>query len=90
MKSGFCDAIALRYVGTPSRCHHYARAMKISLSLMTSHCPKGGYTYLRHNELRDYVANLLSDVCHDVEMEHHLQPLQGEAFNQRQLMMMQD
>ena len=35
---------------------------------------------MRHNELRDSLANLLSNVCHDVEMEPHLQPLQGKTF----------
>ena len=34
---------------------------------------------MRHNEFRNSLANLLSDVCHDVEMEPHLQPLQGET-----------
>ena len=44
------------------------------------HCPKGGHTHMRYKELRDSFANLLSDVCHDVEIEPHLQPLQGETF----------
>ena len=35
---------------------------------------------MRHNELRDSFANLLSDVCHDVEIEPHFQPLHGETF----------
>ena len=35
---------------------------------------------MRHNELRDSLANLLSDDCHDVEIEPHLQSLQGETF----------
>ena len=35
---------------------------------------------MRHNELRDFSADLLNDVCHDVEIEPHLQPLQGETF----------
>ena len=35
---------------------------------------------MRHNDLRDSYAILLSDVCHDVEIELHLQPLQGEPF----------
>ena len=34
---------------------------------------------MRHIELRDSFANLLSDVSHDVEIEPHLQPLQGET-----------
>ena len=44
------------------------------------HCPKGGYTHTRHYELRDSIGNVLSDVCHDVQTEPHLQPLQGEIF----------
>ena len=43
-------------------------------------CPKWWYEHMRHNELRDSFANLLSDDCHDVEIEPHLQPLQGETF----------
>ena len=35
---------------------------------------------MRHNELRDSFAKLLSDVCHDVGIELHLQALQGETF----------
>ena len=35
---------------------------------------------MRHTEFRDSLANLFSDVCHDVEIEPHLQPLQGETF----------
>ena len=35
---------------------------------------------MRDNELRDSFANLLSDVCQDVQIEHHLQPSQGESF----------
>ena len=35
---------------------------------------------MRQNELRDSTANLLSDVCHNFEIEHHLQRLQGETF----------
>ena len=35
---------------------------------------------MRPNELRDSFANLLSDVCHDIETEPHLQPVQLETF----------
>ena len=35
---------------------------------------------MRHYELRDSFANLLSDVYYDVEIEPHLQQLQGETF----------
>ena len=44
------------------------------------HCAKGGYTHIRHNETRDTFANLMNEVCHDVEIEPKLQPLRGESF----------
>ena len=37
-------------------------------------------THIRHNEIRDTFANLMNEVCHDVEIEPKLQPLQGESF----------
>ena len=44
------------------------------------HSPKGGYTHMRNNEFRDSFANLLSDVCLDVEINPHLHLLKGETF----------
>ena len=35
---------------------------------------------MRHNKLRVSFANLLSDVCHDVAIETHHQPMQRETF----------
>ena len=37
-------------------------------------------THLRHNEIRDTFAKFM-DVCHGVESEPLLQPLQGESFH---------
>ena len=37
--------------------------------------------HLRHNEIRDFTANLLSQVCHNVSIEPHLQPVTGETFS---------
>ena len=34
------------------------------------HCAKG-----EHNHIRDTVARLLDEKCHDVQIEPHLQPL---------------
>ena len=44
-------------------------------------CPKGGFTILRHNEIRDLTANVLSEVCHNVNVEPALQPLTGEVLS---------
>eukprot|EP00731_Ephydatia_muelleri_P004197 Em0002g373a len=42
-------------------------------------CPKGGFPSIRHNEIRDYTAYLLSEICHNVSTEPHLQPITGEV-----------
>ena len=41
-------------------------------------CKKGGFVTLRHNEVRDITATLLSEVCKDVELEPPLLILNGE------------
>ena len=38
---------------------------------------------MRHNEIRDTFANLMKDVCFDVDLEPKLQPLEGESFDNR-------
>ena len=43
-------------------------------------CATGGYSVLRHNELRNFTASVLQEVCHDVALEPPLQPLDGELL----------
>ena len=43
-------------------------------------CPKGGFPTIHHNEIRDLFAELIRDVCPNVETEPTLQPLNGKAF----------
>ena len=80
-KRAFQDAIALRYNWTPlqspSTC---GCGTKFSIDHALS-CPKGGFPSIRHNEIRDLTANLLSEVCSDVQIEPDLQPLTGEILN---------
>ena len=42
-------------------------------------CRHGGLTFVRHNDLRDITAELLSKVCNDVAIEPPLQSLSGEV-----------
>ena len=44
-------------------------------------CARGGYPSIRHNEIRDLTAHLLTEVCHCVSTEPTLQPITGEVFN---------
>ena len=46
-------------------------------------CSFGGYPTIRHNELRDIIGSLLSEVCHNVAIEPRLQPLTGEVFRSK-------
>ena len=46
-------------------------------------CPTGGFPSIRHNEIRDITTSLLSEVCHGVSTEPHLQPLTGETMFHR-------
>ena len=79
-KGAFRDALALRYgwlpSNTPTNC-------ECGTSFSVEHalsCPKGGFPSIRHNEVRDNVGGWLSEVCHDVSIEPHLQPITGERL----------
>lgn len=79
-KSAFRDAIHLRYgwkpQNLPTTCTCGAHFdIKHALS-----CPTGGFNIIRHNETRDMVASLLTEICHNVCVEPSLQPLTGEQF----------
>ena len=43
----------------------------------------GGIPTIRHNEIRDLTASLVTEVCHNVAIEPLLQPLSGELFSHR-------
>ena len=74
-KSAFQDVLALRYgwplLRTPALC---ACGSSFSVEHVLS-CPKGGLPSLRHNEIRDLTATLLTEVCHQVCVEPELQPV---------------
>ena len=77
-KSEFRDALALRYAkdirGLPSKCP-CGQTFNINHAM---NCKRGGFVTMRHNNIRDFEANLLRKVCVDVETEPQLQPLDGE------------
>ena len=79
-KSAFRDALALRYgwqpLNVPTTC---SCGKSFTIDHVLS-CAKGGFPSIRHNEIRDVTATLLSEVCHVVSTEPHLQPLNGEVF----------
>ena len=75
-KGAFWDALGCLFMPP----HH---APVVTASPCMEHilsCPKGGFPSIRHNEIREITTTLLSEVCHDVAIELHLQTLSGEAF----------
>ena len=80
-KSAFRHALSLLYgwplENLPSHCscgHQFSIEHALS-------CPTGGFPSIRHNEVRDLTASLLTEVCHGVSTEPHLQSLSGEAMS---------
>ena len=80
-KSAFQDALALRYGWLPLRTPaHCACGSSFSIDHALS-CPKGGLHSIRHNEIRDLTAKLLTEVCSQVATEPELQPVSSEEFS---------
>jgi len=79
-KAAFRDALCLRYGWLPSG---LATNCVCSQGFSVDHamnCPRGGFPTLHHNELRDFTAAVLIEVCGSVRVEPPLQPLTGETL----------
>ena len=77
-KSAFHDALALRYGWIPSK---LPSKCDCGNSFSVEHalsCARGGFPTIRHNEIRDLTANLLTEVCNDVCIEPDLQAVTTE------------
>ena len=79
-KSAFYNALALRYGWQPLNVPTTCSCGKSFTMDHVLFCAKGGFSSIWHNEIRDVTATLLSEACHDVATEPHLQPLNGEVF----------
>ena len=82
-KQIFWDSLCLRYgiqmSRLPSKCT-CGNNFNVEHALS---CKKGGFISIRHNEVRDFTAQALTEVCKDVEVEPMLTPLTGETFTLR-------
>ena len=79
-KQMFHDAICLRYNFALKL---VARTCVCGEDYTINHCltcKKDGYVTLRHNSLRDLIAEILDEVCSDVEVEPPLLPLTGKKL----------
>ena len=77
-KSSFRDAMAIRYGLQPD---HMPTKCVCSKPFDVEHalsCPTGGFPIIRHNEIRDLLANVMTETCHDVATEPQLQQVDRE------------
>ena len=82
-KHQFWDGISIRYgwplSNLPMTC---ACGSKYDFQHSIS-CKKGGSVSIRHNNICDLTANILREVCNDVDVEAKLIPLAGEQLQYR-------
>ena len=82
-KGSFRDAICLRYGWKPSRLPtHCVCGCNFSVEHAFS-CPSGALPSIRHDDIRNLTARLLTEVCPNVAVEPELQPLTGEILSHR-------
>ena len=53
---------------THARTHTHTQKKLFTVEHALS-CPRGGFLFVRHNEIRDSIAHLLKKICHDVSVE---------------------
>ena len=82
-KGAFRDTLCLRYGWQPKHLpSHCACGSKFTVDHALN-CHRGGFPSIRHNEIRDITAHLLTEVCHGVGTEPHLQPVRDEQLFHR-------
>ncbi len=80
-KGAFRDALSLRYGWLPSNSPTHCDCGSLFTVDHCLSCCKGGFLTLRHNEIRDLTARLVTEVSHEVRVEPNLQPITGEVFS---------
>ena len=82
-KGAFRDALCLRYGWRPLRLpSHCICGGQFTIEHALS-CSRGDFQSIRHNEIRDITADLLSEVCHNVGTEPGLQHVTEEQLTHR-------
>ena len=79
-KQAFRDAICVHYGWEPTRLPSHCMCGAQFTTTRAFSCAKGAFPSIRHDRIRDMTAQLLSEVCPNVEVKQPLQPLTGETF----------
>jgi hypothetical protein len=80
-KAEFNDALCLRYdkplKNLPSKCP-CGKNFTVTHAM---NCKRGGFIGARHDNIRNFAARLLKEVCNDVQIEPDLQPIGTTALS---------
>ena len=79
-KAAFQDALALQYRWPPSNISSMCDCGKILCGTCTLMCQRK-FPSIRHNEIRDLTANLLTEVCSKVLIKPDLQPTMSDQLS---------
>ena len=82
-KQTYWDTLCVRYGWEPSKLPSHCTS---GANFTTTHafsCSRGAFPTIRHDQIHDLIAQLLTEVCPSVEVELPLQPLSGESFHHR-------
>ena len=82
-KGAFHDAVSLRYGWPLKRLPSVCSCGKSFTVAHALSCSTGGYPSLRHNEVRDLTASIMTEVAHQAVVEPLLEPLTGERMTLR-------
>ena len=75
-------ALSLRYGITPlNTSSSYLPVWNLFFSRPCYGMSFWGFPMIRHNEVQDLTASLLTEVCHNVATEPSLQPVTSETFS---------
>ena len=84
-KREFFDAVSIRYRWQLKRMPNLCSCGKPFDVDHAMSCFKGGFIHQRHDQMRDMIAQLMSDIYKDVQIEPHLTPLTGEHLLKRSI-----
>ena len=78
-KQEFRDGVCLRYGWSIPNTPNFCQCGEENNIDHTLSCKKGGYVAMRHNRLRDLEADLMREVCHNVQVEPELLPIDNDG-----------
>jgi hypothetical protein len=80
-KQEFRDSVCLRYGWNVPNTPSFCQCGKKNDIDHTLSCQLGGYVIIRHNRVRDIEADLMKEVCHNVQVEPELMPIERDRVN---------